>query len=174
MSTVGFMTQRSFFLKQNLAKMASKKVVLAFDLFVAVLENEDAGVSEADCLVAGIDDGMYGNAIRVANIAGLLRINVEESITSPTSPAYYEPTYAFGGSSFAVGAWHHFELTADRQTNTLGLRVDKIVGAPPASTPFHVPSGTSRALALSLGAQTDSSGETIKVYFDNVTVDVDR
>lgn len=171
LSTVGFKTQRSFFLAQNLPKPSSKKTVLAFDLFVAALDGDDGG-AQSDSLVVGLSDGAYGNQIRVANTGGQLRIGVEETILSPKG--YFDPTYTFGGAHFAVNAWHHFELVTNRQTNLLVLTVDGIGSTPAAGTKYHVPPGASAPLGLSLGAQTDSAGETIRLYFDNVTVDIDR
>lgn len=171
-STVGFKVQRSYFLHRNLTKTASKKVVVAFDLYVDTLTN--AGGPSADTLVVILGDGAYSNQIRVANLAQLLNVDVVESIPALGAAGYFVDRYTFGGSSFAVQRWHRFVLTADREKNELALSIDGVSGMrPPMSTP-HVPSGQSSTFGLDLGSQADTHEETMKLYYDNVTVDLDR
>ena len=171
LSTVGAGGQRSFFLHRNFDQPAMRKIVLSFDLYVDTLVATDAGV-RPDALVAGIGDGIYNTDVRIANNAGEIVVSVEEVL--PMTGGYYDPLYSFGNHKFAIGAWHRFVLTSDRQNNTLSLSIDGTMGTPPAVTSFHAPNTPAMNLGLDLGAQSDHEGETIKHYFDNVTVDLDR
>jgi hypothetical protein len=172
MSTKGFLVQRSFFLHRNVMKPVQKTLVIAFDLYVDTLEKLDAATN-ADSLIMTISDGSYANQIRVANAAGLLDVSVIEAFGAGTN--YQDARYTFGANTFQVQRWHRFVLTVDHTNTTIvGLSIDGAQGAPPSGDLFHVPPGPVNNLGLELGTQSDQSGETIKTYFDNVTVDIDR
>ena len=170
MSTKGFNVQRSFFLHRNITKAATKKVVIAFDLYVDTLAKLDAATN-ADSLVMTFGDGVYSNQIRVANASGQLTVSV---IETSMGNGYTDPTFTFGANTLAVQRWHRFVLSVDHVDRLITLSIDGSFGTAEPPTLWHVPAGSMPNLGLELGSQSDQSGETIKTYFDNVTVDIDR
>jgi hypothetical protein len=166
LSTIGFTVQRSFFVHHNIAGAAARNVVLSFDLYVDDLERVDGG--SADSLVASIGDGAYANEIRVTTNGGLISVNLTEVFTG----AYYGPIFTFGGHTFPTKQWHRFVLTSNRKNNKLAISIDGSEGTTAAAT-FHVPSSMATNLGLDLGSQTDTHDESIKLYYDNVTLDLD-
>jgi hypothetical protein len=164
----------AYYLRKSLGRSASKSAALALDVWVESLDvlDPDGAPPSIDARVGALGDSAYEIDLDLTKSGSALYLTLGEAFSADAG--YVTHVYAFSGQPFQAQAWHRVALRIDYAAAAVTVSLDGVAGTQVAPvTQFHVPS-SSGSLFFDVGARVGVGHADVKVFFDDLAIDIDR